>query len=283
MPEEVFETPTPKKSNSLKYVLLIVLWLVIFVLAPFSLAPVFEDVDVSAVPYILALVARTGSSIMGVTLIIAAAVSILLKRQNKPVKKIWLVAGAILVFVFLVMFIVLMSGVSSIYNLPGQAQRTTKPAISVDERISNWRTYTNRQYGYQFRYPREYSAEEIGGGMSVVFHTQISPKAPLMVDFIEDANPNEEVINVGWFRSFSERLHGGPYEKLPGEMVEEVSVGGTIGVKVVQPLPELNEISVVLFVPSGRDILSATFALPSDLGVSQLVVDGFISTFKFLD
>lgn len=254
------------------------------VLVPFLIGPIYKNLDVSNIPNIMATASRVGWVVILATLIISISLSILFKMQNKSIKKIWLFTGAILIFTFAIMFIVLVSGASSMYNLTGQGNPAPLISATPAETLrSNRKIYRNSQYGYQVEYPQEYFPEELGGGTSVVFHTQVSPKVPLRIDLMQDANPNSETINTAWLQNFSEKLHGTLYEKLPVETIEEISIDRIKGIKITQPLLELDEISAVIFIPLDKDILSVNFSFPDDSVVNQNIVNDFISGFRFLE
>lgn len=270
------------------FITLIVVGIVGLLFLPFFFAPIFKNIDVINIPKIMATISRVGWIVILLILFVSFALSIFLKKQNKSIKKIWLIASVILIFIFVIMFIILMSGVSSIYNLANSDQQKidTSPSISVapvKTLDSKGKTYTNQKYGYEVKYPQEYSFEEIGAGTSVVFHTQTSPKAPLRIDLMQDVNPNREIVNIAWFQNFSEKLYSASYKKLPGETIEEISIVGKSGIKIIQPLSELDEISTVIFIPSNKDILSINFSLPDDSVINQQIINDFISSFRFLE
>lgn len=94
-----------------------ILGIIGLVFVPFSLGLFYKNVDVFNIPNIIAFASRIGWMVILTTLLISTILSILFKIQNKSIKKIWLIAGIILIFTFIIMFIILMSGAASIYNL----------------------------------------------------------------------------------------------------------------------------------------------------------------------
>jgi len=182
--------------------------------------------------------------------------------------------------------IVLIGGVV-VYQkvLAPKVNPTSVPAVSpTPNPTAGWKSYSNKRLNYQFKYPANLLLTEEPGN-SIVAKESPDFNIPIVfrIDILTDMNPNKDTTNKTWLTNAMSKLFGNKWVSPSNDATEEIFVAGIAAVKLTEPDAELKRSDVMVFVPSGTDVLVMRFLVGDESIYNQRFVDQILSTFKFLD
>jgi hypothetical protein len=86
----------------------------------------------------------------------------------------------------------------------GQTAAHTNATVAVKKKTSHWKVYVNRNYGFSFRYPRQYSPETKASNnrykkfeLHLVTLTQIDPDIQILVALIDEPFDLQNLVRIG--------------------------------------------------------------------------------------
>lgn len=142
------------------------------------------------------------------------------------------------------------------------------PTVSVDP-LSDWKTYENKEYGFEFKYPSNYQIKIIGDGINL---QKNNTRALLYISKFD--NPNSLEINQ-WFENQ-------PKQDIQAikdtHTMTKIVVGGHVGLKFIKKQSEIGYKDFIIIIGNGTSVYYLNFGpLEDEVNISNQI----LSTFKF--
>ena len=145
------------------------------------------------------------------------------------------------------------------------SQKTGESPMSLD--TTNWRIYKNETYGFEFRYPAEWSVEEEAGRFSIYY----SPNSKINLG-IEN---NDELLPVLEWLKKKIRTVGAETDK-------PFSVDGSSGIKRIYRASTGSIVAVSVIFPA-KDKLNNLFYFETAGDENRRILDQILLSFRFLN
>ena len=203
--------------------------------------------------------------------------------QPPPPKTNWFSAQHFLAYIFIIAAI--SAAVSVIYYWQTVRSLPTSydPIIHKDP-TANWKTYTNDQYGFSFKYPSDWILNTNANGLvSVSNTTKVDPKLSDLENFADgnngsigfmiqkSANPNLLSTRVWFSEYFKDGFSSKP------ESDEDITFSGRSGVRIA--LADMG-VNIITYVPDGTNIIVISHQKADKF---TAIYNQILSTFKFTD
>lgn len=133
-------------------------------------------------------------------------------------KKLLLVVGAVLAVVIAVIFWVWKKHNNDARQY-GQVQQNQTQNEKIDIDTTNWKTYRNKEYGFEVKYPEEWEYDEIDG---ITF----SDKEKCIKDYPDEYWCKERITFLGY------EINNGAGNKFEGDIVYMPNIEGKVYRKI---------------------------------------------------